>query len=393
MKYLYPCTQRITADGFGEFLEKNLGEARRNINLFSEELKTAYGVPNISLVNSGSSANLAASLALAEKIKKSGKPLKAAVSAFTFPTTVSSLILAGFEIRIIDVEPDGFNMDVKELEKNIDGLSLIAVTHFLGFPADMKRVSEIARENGCLILQDACETLDLRDENDCQFFSYGDITTWSFYHPHHLSSYGGGAVITLNQDDAMLVDSICHWGRSCKCHIDPSLCTVPNGPAHQFTYERLGVNVEISELNACFGRWEFQKFNEYEKRRKENYTYLYNALSGVPNVKVYEHPAIGGSVFVFPVKITDGRTIDDAYRYFFERGLEIRTFMGGVTNEQKAFAHLSDKVYPMANDMEKHSFFVGIHQTLTLDNIIKSANILVGFFTQNSSFRGMSSNS
>ena len=95
MKYLYPCTGKITAAGFGKFLEDNLGKSRRNINLFSEELKAAYGIPYISLVNSGSSANLAASLALAEKLKRSGKPLKAAVSAFTFPTTVSSLILAG----------------------------------------------------------------------------------------------------------------------------------------------------------------------------------------------------------------------------------------------------------------------------------------------------------
>ena len=382
MKYLYPCTGKITAAGFGKFLEDNLGESRRNINLFSEELKAAYGVPYISLVNSGSSANLAASLALAEKLKRSGKPLKAAVSAFTFPTTVSSLILAGFEIIIIDVESDGFNMDAAELRKNIEGVSLIVVTHFLGFPADMMHIRELAAENGCLILQDACETLDMRDENDRQFFWHGDITTWSFYHPHHLSSYGGGAVITLDPDDAMLVDSICHWGRSCKCHIDPSLCTVPHGPAHQFTYERSGVNIEISELNACFGRWEFLKFPEYEKRRKENYAYLYNALSSVPNVHVYEHPSTGGSAFVFPVKITDGRTVDDAYLYCRQKGLEIRTLMGGVMNEQKAFAHLSQKVFPMAHDMAKHSFFVGIHQTLPMDNIIKMAQILTDFFNK-----------
>ena len=85
---------------------------------------------------------------------------------------------------------------------------------------------------------------------------------------------------------------------------------------------------------------------------------------------------------MFPVKITDGRTVDDAYLYCRQKGLEIRTLMGGVMNEQKAFAHLSQKVFPMAHDMAKHSFFVGIHQTLPMDNIIKMAQILTDFFNK-----------
>lgn len=380
MSYLYPCTGHISIDGFGTFLEENIGEARRNINLFAEELKAAYNVPYISPVNSGSSANLAASLALAEKLKKANKPLTAAISAFTFPTTVSSLLLAGFDLRIIDVEPDGFNMDPDRLAENTDGLSLVAVTHFLGFPADMERICAIAHASDCLVLQDACETLDLRDGCGRPYFTYGDITTWSFYHPHHLSSYGGGAVITLNREDAMLVDSICHWGRACKCHIDPAFCSVPAGPAHQFTYERLGVNIEMSELNACFGRWEFRRFPEYEKQRMENYRLLSEALSDAKGAKLYPHPAIGGSVFVFPIKMTDGRTVDDAFRFFAPKGLEIRTLMGGVVNEQKAYADLSEKVYPNAHDMARRAFFVGIHQTLPAENIIKAADILSEFF-------------
>lgn len=70
----------------------------------------------ISLVNSGSSANLVAAMALAEKIKQNGKNLLAAVSAFTFPTTVSSLISAGFEAVMIDMEQGYFNMDIPNPE-------------------------------------------------------------------------------------------------------------------------------------------------------------------------------------------------------------------------------------------------------------------------------------
>lgn len=69
MKYKYPCTGEVTTNGFGEYLEKNLGEPRKNIREFSEELKQKFNVPNITLVNSGSSANLVAALAMDFRIK------------------------------------------------------------------------------------------------------------------------------------------------------------------------------------------------------------------------------------------------------------------------------------------------------------------------------------
>ena len=205
-------------------------------------MKQEYGFPFITLVNSGSSANLVAAMAMAEKLKSAEKPLTAAISALTFSTTVSALILAGFKISMIDVAPGSFTISTEELAKESDGISLIVPTHLLGFPANMQAIRKIADKNSCLILQDACETLNLLDSKNRPYHTYGDITTLSFYHPHHLSSYGGGAVISLNAEDAMLTDSICHWGRACKCHIDPAICTVPHGPAHQFTYERTGLN-------------------------------------------------------------------------------------------------------------------------------------------------------
>lgn len=99
MKYRYPCTGNVETQGFGKFLERNFGEPRKNIKAFSEELKEKYGIPYISLVNSGSSANLVAAMALAEKVKQKNKKLTAVVSAFTFPTTISALKLSGFRIN------------------------------------------------------------------------------------------------------------------------------------------------------------------------------------------------------------------------------------------------------------------------------------------------------
>lgn len=367
MNYRYPCTGYIPMNGFGTWLEQECGEPRRNINAFSRELSERFDAPWVVPVNSGSSANLVAALALAEKVRLQGKPLTAAISAFTFPTTVSALQLAGFALTVIDTEANGFNISPIALQ-NMDTLpSVLAITHFLGFPCEVESICNLAYQYGSYVLQDACETLGLR-VNKRPIHHYGDLTTWSFYHPHHLSSYGGGAVLSLTEEDYLLTDSVAHWGRACRCHTNPSSCRVPQGPAHQFTYERLGLNVEMSELNACFGRWQLRQWDEIERARYLRYQLLYNTLSSSDKSRVWSHTQDGASPFVFPIQLTDGRTLNDIYPKLKAESIEIRTLMGGVCCHQPAFTHLSTPL-PHAQELARTAFFVGIHHTLPIEDV------------------------
>ena len=373
--YRYPCTNNIGINGFGQFLEQEIGEPRRNIRLFAMEFGKLLSEDNddvakhIVLVNSGSSANLVAALTMAEKCKKAGKPLTVAASAFTFPTTVSSFLLAGFTIKLIDVEQNGFNMSIDKLYQEKEPPSVVAITHFLGFPADMNALKKYQEATGCFILQDACETLNTH-LGDTPLYLFGDIITWSFYHPHHLSSYGGGAIYSFANEDYVLIDSIAHWGRACKCHINEDLCTIPIGPAHQFTYENIGVNVEMSELNACFGRWQLRNWNEIEAKRQQNYQRLYDALSNHPHLQVWPfHNHRHDSPFVFPIFSKD-KNVLEVFHVMAPLGIEIRTLLGGAICDQEAFRErLSHDGCPNARYMSEHTFFVGCHNTINVKDI------------------------
>ena len=363
-KYKYPCTGHISIKGFGRYLEEESTGSRRNLRLFAKELSDRFGFPYVTLTNSGSSANLAAALVLADKVINAGLPLTAAVSAFSFPTTIDSLLMAGFTVRAVDVDPGEFNLSVDCLKALDPAPSVAAVTHFLGFPCAIEEIAAYVHGYGGFVLQDACETLGMEVAGR-PVHEFGDITTLSFYHPHHMSSYGGGAVITLNRDDYIMADSVVHWGRACKCHIDEDLCNVPEGPAHQFTYERVGANLEMSELNACFGRWQFTNYEEIEEIRREHYKSLLDLCSQNKNLKVWKAPETNASAFVFPVRLMNGWTIEDAYKILREKQIEIRTLMGGVCNEQEAFRSLlNQNCLENAHEMAKETFFVGIHQTL-----------------------------
>ena len=368
-RYNYPCTGHIKMDGFGRYLEEECGESRRNLKLFAAELSERFSFPYITLTNSGSSANLAAALVLAEKVRAAGMPMTAVVSAFSFPTTIDALLMAGFKVTAVDVDYGEFNISFGKIREMFPVPSVAAVTHFLGFPCEIRAISEYMHSYGGFVLQDACETLGMEVSGD-PIYTFGDITTLSFYHPHHMSSYGGGAVITINQEDYIMADSAVHWGRACKCHIDEQLCNVPKGPAHQFTYERIGANLEMSELNACFGRWQFRDYEVMEKIRLDYYQYLYALCSSNPNLRVWRAPDVKTSAFVFPVQMVNGWTIYDAYEVLSRKGIEIRTLMGGVCNEQAAFRKLlNQELLENAHKMAEETFFVGIHQTLTREQV------------------------
>ena len=370
-----PATGHVDVAGFPEFLRRHLGPSRGNLKLLAKDLGLLFEAPHVTLVNSGSSANLAAALALASR---AGKRRHAVASGFTFPTTLSALLLAGFSVTLADTEEGGFGIDPAALERALrPDTGVVCVTHFLGFPARIDEVASVAAARGLLVLQDGCETMGLLVDGR-PVHGRGTLTTWSFYHPHHLPAYGGGAVLSPDADWRRLVESIVHWGRSCTCHADGLPCGVPDGPAHAFTYERRGLNVEMSELNACFARWQLETWREQEARRQANYALLSAALADLPDlaaVTTWPAPHGSGSPFAFPVSL-DGRDARPVAARLRHRGVEARTLMGGAAADQPAFRDLPHDSLARCRALAASSFLVGTHQTLPAADVKEVGAIL-----------------
>lgn len=373
MTIRYPCTGHVGARGFAAFLDRELGAPRANLQAFAAELALHLDAEHVTLVGSGSSANLAAACALRERARGA----RAVVSAFTFPTTVSALGTAGFEPIVVDVEPGGFQMDPLALARALDDdVAIVAPTHFLGWPARIREIGALARRHDALVMQDACETFEMRIDGE-PIHRLADATTYSFYHPHHLSSFGGGAVIVRDAEVRAVVESVVHWGRACTHHLGPAgePCPAPDGPDHQFHYVRAGYNLEMSELNACFGRWTLRARAEDEAKRLRNWAALDDVLARVGALVTYRPADVGCSPFVYPITVRgdDARPLVDR---LLARGVEVRSWMGGPIVDQPAWAHLAHDGLPNARAIARRSFFVGIHQTLACDDVAEVARIV-----------------
>ena len=393
----FPCTGATFVEGFGGYVAEQLEKAppRTNLTAFSKALEERFGWPRVSLTNSGSSANLAAALTLSEVVQtKRGVALselhrapvgRVLTAAFTFPSTMASLQTAGFELYLVDTEEGGFCMSPAALGAAIASTQdspsppvAVCVTHFLGFPAQLRAIAGLCRAHGLLLLQDACETMDLSVDG-VPAHQHGDISAWSFYHPHHLSSFGGGAVSSPHAHYQEITESVTHWGRLCTCHLDPQRCRAPQAMHHHFHYVRPGHNLEMSELNACFGRFQLQRWPADERKRLLHYDLLYGLLhSSSKRARVWAQPADCGSPFVFPVQVLsqDPAYVTAVQQAIIAEGVEIRSLMGGGAHGQPAWATVPHDGLPVSRRVSESSFFVGIHQTLDTENVRQVGQII-----------------
>jgi len=132
----------------------------------------------------------------------------------------------------------------------------------------------------------------------------------------------------------------------------------------------------MSELNACFGRFQMQQWDRDEQRRMSHYETLWNALRGLlSRCDVYPPPVDSGSAFVFPITLNSDR-LDEVQQALAARGVECRSLMGGAINRHPAYRSIPHDGLVNCHRMGSSSFFVGIHQSLPDEDVRAVAEIL-----------------
>ena len=170
---------------------------------FEKKLAEYLQVKYCSLVNSGSSANLAAFMALTSpllgerRIKRGDEIITVAAG---FPTTVAPAVQYGAVPVFVDVTIPQYNIDVSMLEAALsEKTKAVMLAHTLGNPFDLKSVKEFCTRHGLWLVEDNCDALGTKytlDGNERFTGTIGDIGTSSFYPPHHMTMGEGGAVYT-----------------------------------------------------------------------------------------------------------------------------------------------------------------------------------------------------
>ena len=191
---------------------------------FEKEFANYLRAKHAHLVNSGSSANLLAFMALTapELGERQILPGDEVITvACAFPTTVAPILQYGAVPVFVDVALPEYNIDVSMLEKAYtERTKAVMIAHTLGNPFNLSAVKAFCDRHGLWLVEDNCDALGSEytiGEETKLTGTWGDIGTCSFYPPHHMTMGEGGCVITDNPLLSRLILSYRDWGRDCIC--------------------------------------------------------------------------------------------------------------------------------------------------------------------------------
>lgn len=260
---------------------------------FENKLADYLGVKKSVLCNSGSSANLLAVSALSSP-KLGQRRLKPGAEIITvaagFPTTLAPIVQNGFVPVVIDNDPLTLNARADQLEEAfIEGKTkAVILAHTLGNPFDLSAVTDFCKKHDLWLIEDNCDALGCAYDGKLTG-SFGDLSTQSFYPPHHLTLGEGGAVNCVSSlKFKAIVESFRDWGRDCWCasgvdntcgkRFDWQLGELPHGYDHKYIYSHFGYNLKPLDIQAAIGNAQLKKLPAFVQARIDNWNYLRHGL-------------------------------------------------------------------------------------------------------------------
>lgn len=363
---------------------------------FEQKLADYLGVKFCSLVNSGSSANLLAFMALTSpllgerSVRRGDEVITVAAG---FPTTVTPLIQYGAVPVFVDVTIPQYNIDVTKLETALsEKTKAVMIAHTLGNPFDLAAVKAFCDRHSLWLIEDNCDALGSRYTIDGVIKytgTVGDIGTSSFYPPHHMTMGEGGAVYTDNPLLNKIIRSFRDWGRDCVCpsgrdnlcghRFDKRYGELPLGYDHKYVYSHFGYNLKATDMQAAVGCAQLEKFPTFVERRKHNFLRLKAGLAGTDEKLILPEPCESSdpSWFGFLITCKAGADRNAIVQQVEQQGIQTRMLFAGNLIKHPCFDEMrqSGEGYRVIGTLEntnrimRDTFWVGVYPGMTDDMI------------------------
>lgn len=355
---------------------------------FEKKFADYLNVKFCALVNSGSSANLLAFMALTSpllderQIKKGDEVITVAAG---FPTTVTPIIQYGAIPVFLDITIPQYNIDVTKLEEAYsEKTKAVMIAHTLGNPFDINTIKSFCDKHNLWLVEDNCDALGSKyiyNKEEKYTGTVGDIGTSSFYPPHHMTMGEGGAVYTNNPLLHKIVVSLRDWGRDCICKSgQDNLCKnrfskqygeLPLGYDHKYVYSHFGYNLKATDMQAAIGCAQLEKLDLFIKSRHDNFFKLYEGLKDLDDYFILPEPFEGSTPSWFGFLLTCKKDVErgQVIEELEKRGIQTRMLFAGNLIKHPCFdqMRLNETGYRVVGDLDntnrimQDTFWVGVY--------------------------------
>lgn len=204
-------------------------------------------------------------------------------SSFTFSGTCNPIVYEKAIPVFVDSELQTWNMDptllehaiVDRIQKTGKTPKAIIIVHLYGMPAKIEEIMAIARKYGIPVIEDAAEALG-STVNGRKLGTFGDLGVYSFNGNKIITTSGGGALVSNNED----------WINKARF-----LATQARDQAPHYQHSQIGFNYRLSNICAGIGRGQLQVLNERIEARRANFDKYRSYLSDYKGFNFLSEPA------------------------------------------------------------------------------------------------------
>jgi perosamine synthetase len=351
---------------------------------FEKEFARLHGCKYGIFLNSGTSALQVALAALKEFYGyKDGDEV--IVPATTFIATSNVVIQSGLKPVFVDVDVATFNIDPDKIRAAITPRTrCIIPVHLFGLPAEMPEIVWIAKAFGLQIIEDSCETMFAGTRYQ-PVGSFGNLACFSTYVAHLIVGGVGGLITGNDPKLGEICRSLMAHGRdSIYMNIDQDdsndtalRCQMIE---RRYSFERVGYSYRATELEAAIALSELERWEVNINTRQDNARRLTTLLRDLPQLQLPLIPTGYSHAFMmYPMVVEENR--DKLLMYLEERGIETRYLFPLLSQPiyRKLFPGMEDE-FPVAKDLAENGFFIGMHQSLSSEDILYVSDVIHEYF-------------
>ena len=360
----------------------------RNFEIaFAKKIGANYAL----MVNSGSSANLIATFAAGNLMRK--KPLRRGdeilVPALCWSTSIWPLVQFGLKLKFIDIDIETLNISVDDLKKNISKKTkAIMLINVLGISSNLSEIAKLAKKNKLTIIEDNCESLGSKLNNK-YLGTFGDFASFSFYYSHQITSGEGGMVVCKKKEDYDILFALRSHGwlggtRFYKRNLRLYKSYAKKNPQldPRYIFINSGFNLRPTDIQGAIAHNQFKRLNLLMRQRNENRNIIIKTLKSSKNwnnqFQFIDVPQnIKPSWMGFPILLS--KRFKDKKRkfvnYLDSKGIETRPIISG-----NFLNHPAAKLYNLNKDRGKFrntqevqelGFLIGLHTKKINKNKLK----------------------
>jgi len=326
-------------------------------------------------VNSGSSAIFLSLLALRDFL---GHPLKVVVPALSWATDVSSPMILGCEVQLCDCNMRDLSCDLDQLKAIFSQFRpdvFISVSP-LGLIPDMERLVALCERYSVVLIEDNCESAGSKI-GDKMLGSFGEMSLFSMYYGHHLSTIEGGFINTNSPQiyNRLLAMRSHGWSRDLsegdKANLRQEWSVDSFSDLYTFYYPAM--NLRSTDLQAFIGLRMLGRLEEYSLKRNINFhTYRHNIHNN--ELDISERPDELISNFAYPMA---HKKRDAIVRDLMSNNIETRPLIAGSMARQPMWvSKFGSQHFEVADYLHQYGFYLPNHQNLTEEDILRVTEII-----------------